>query len=154
MGSTPTIFLARSFITMDDATPRATAVAAQDGEIVAIGELDDVVATVGDDHEVDETFADNTVITGADQHLHPFGGEHPDDRDHCTEDWVMPDRGTLPQPPRVSLMNGWHLLTNVSMMASGCSLGVTTRCGTVNSAVSDLMAWLSTAPVRFATVGT
>ncbi|MEC8729764.1 MAG: amidohydrolase, partial [Actinomycetota bacterium] len=73
MGSTPTIFLARSFITMDDAIPRATAVAVQDGEIVAVGELDDVVATVGDDHEVDETFADNTVITGfIDQHLHPF----------------------------------------------------------------------------------
>ena len=47
-GFDATIFLARSFITMDDATPRATCAAAQVGEIVA-GELDDVVATVGDD---------------------------------------------------------------------------------------------------------
>ena len=94
MGSTPTIFLARSFITMDDATPRATAVAAQDGEIVAVGELDDVVATVGDDHEVDETFADNTVITGfIDQHLHPFlAASTLTTEIIAPEDWVMPDR--------------------------------------------------------------
>ena len=37
---------------MDDATLRATAVAVQDGDIIAVGELDDVVAIVGDDHEV------------------------------------------------------------------------------------------------------
>ena len=62
---------------MDEATLR-TAVAVQDGDIIAVGELDDVVAIVGDDHEIDETFLDNTVITGfIDQHLHLFGGEHP-----------------------------------------------------------------------------
>ena len=48
---------------MDEATPRATAVAVQDGDIIAVGELDDVVTIVGDDHEIDETFLDNTVIT-------------------------------------------------------------------------------------------
>lgn len=41
MGSTPTIFFARSFITMDDATPSATAVAVQDGDIIAVGGRDD-----------------------------------------------------------------------------------------------------------------
>ena len=84
---------------MDEATPRATAVAVQDGDIIAVGELDDVVTIVGDDHEIDETFLDNTVITGfIDQHLHPFGGEHPDDRDHCTGRWVM-RRGTCRSHP-------------------------------------------------------
>jgi len=94
MGSSPTIFLARSFITMDDATPRATAVAVQDGDIIAVGELDDVVAIIGDDHEIDETFLDNTVITGfIDQHLHPFlAASTLTTEIIAPEDWVMPDR--------------------------------------------------------------
>ena len=45
-------------------------------------------------------------------------------------------------------------VTIASMMASGCFLGDTTRCGTVNSAVSDLTAWLATALRSLATVGT
>ena len=72
MGSSPTIF---SLVHSSRWTrpQRATAVAVQDGDIIAVGELDDVVAIVGDDHELDETFLDNTVITGfIDQHLHPF----------------------------------------------------------------------------------
>ena len=94
MGSTSTIFVARSFITMDDSRPRATAVAVEDGVIVAVGEIDEVVDAVGPDHVVDDTLADHTVITGfIDQHLHPFlAASTLTTEIIAPEDWVLPER--------------------------------------------------------------
>lgn len=94
MGSTPTIFVARSFITMDDEHPRVSAVAVQDGVIVAVGEVDEVMDAVGLEHTVDETFAEHTVITGfIDQHLHPFlAASTLTTEIIAPEDWVLPER--------------------------------------------------------------
>lgn len=70
-----TVFTARRFITMDDSRPEAQAVAVEDGKLVAVGSLNEVVAAIGDNYVFDETFADRIVITGLiDQHLHPMLG--------------------------------------------------------------------------------
>jgi len=79
---------------MDDSVPRASAVAVEDGVIVAIGELDDVVDAVGPNHTIDENFAEHTVITGfIDQHLHPFlAASTLTTEIIAPEDWVLPER--------------------------------------------------------------
>jgi len=94
MGSIPKIFLARSFITMDDTAPRVSAVAVNDGVIVAVGELEAVSAAVGPSYQIDDTFAKHTVMTGfIDQHLHPFlAASTLTTEIIAPEDWVMPDR--------------------------------------------------------------
>ena len=94
MGSIPKIFLARSFITMDDTAPRVSAVAVNDGVITAVGELEEVATAVGPDYQIDDTFAKHTVMTGfIDQHLHPFlAASTLTTEIIAPEDWVMPDR--------------------------------------------------------------
>ena len=93
-GDLTTIYTARSFITMDVDRPRAQAVAVRDGRVVAVGDLNDVVATVGPDHKVDATFADHVVTAGfIDQHLHPFlGASTLTTEVIAPEDWVLPER--------------------------------------------------------------
>ncbi len=72
----------------------AEAVAVEDDRIVAVGSLDDVLATVGDrPHEIDDTFADAVLLPGLiDQHLHPIlGATTLATEVIATEDWVLPD---------------------------------------------------------------
>ena len=60
--STTTIYLAGAIITMDEALPRAQAVAVRDGRIAAVGSLTDVTARVGPDHVVDNQFSRRIMI--------------------------------------------------------------------------------------------
>ncbi|MBX7104616.1 MAG: amidohydrolase family protein [Gemmataceae bacterium] len=69
---TTTIYVAREFLTMDPAKPKAQAVAVRDGRFVALGTLADVQAAVGRGARVDTTFADKVVSAGfVEQHVHP-----------------------------------------------------------------------------------
>jgi hypothetical protein len=68
----PTIYVAKEFLTMDATKPRAGAVAVQDGKFVALGSLDDVRRAVGADAAVDRTFDGKVVTAGfVEQHVHP-----------------------------------------------------------------------------------
>lgn len=69
----PTIYTAATIITMDPKRPRATAVAVDDGIIVAVGDLDEVRAQTNASAPVfDDRFADKTLIAGfIEPHLHP-----------------------------------------------------------------------------------
>jgi predicted amidohydrolase YtcJ len=89
-----TVFIARTIITMDPDRPRATAVAVRDGRIVAVGEVDEVVADLGDDWVLDDTLADRVLVAGfIDQHLHPFlGASTLTTEVIAPEDWVLPER--------------------------------------------------------------
>ncbi len=88
------VWIARTFITMDDAIPRATAVAVCDGRIVAVGEETDVVTAVGPDHVIDRTLSDKVVIAGlVDQHLHPMlAATTLTTEVIAPEPWVLPRR--------------------------------------------------------------
>ncbi|MEY2967334.1 MAG: hypothetical protein RLY50_1384 [Actinomycetota bacterium] len=87
------VWVARTFITMDDDVPRAGAVAVRDGRIVAVGSLDEVTNAVGD-HVVDTTLADRVVIAGLiDQHLHPMlAATTLTTEIIAPEPWVLPRR--------------------------------------------------------------
>lgn len=80
--------------TMHDDRPTATAVAVDDGRIVAVGPLDEVLAAVGGPVEIDDTFARCVLVPGLiDQHLHPLlGATTLATEVIATEDWVLPDR--------------------------------------------------------------
>ena len=66
------VYTARSIITMEDAQPRAAAVAVRDGRFVAVGSLDDVLQAAGPGAMVDTRYEDNVLMPGLiDQHLHP-----------------------------------------------------------------------------------
>ncbi len=80
---------------MDPLQPRAEAVAVADGRIVAVGSLDDVIASLGDTVQtVDDTFANDVVVPGLiDQHLHPLlGASTLTTEVIAPEAWVMPRR--------------------------------------------------------------
>ena len=79
---------------MDPDRPRATAVAVRDGRIVAVGEVDEVVADLGADWVLDDTLADRVLVAGfIDQHLHPFlGASTLTTEVIAPEDWVLPER--------------------------------------------------------------
>lgn len=67
-----TVYVAKSFLTMDARLSRAEAVAVRDGRFVAVGKLADVQAAAGKDAKIDRTFADEVVIAGfVEQHVHP-----------------------------------------------------------------------------------
>jgi len=90
-----TVFSAASVVTVDDEMSTAQAVAVQDGLIVAVGSLHDVIADLGDRvHTVDNTFAESVMLPGLiDQHLHPIlGATTLATEVIATEDWVLPDR--------------------------------------------------------------
>lgn len=88
------VYPAKTVITMDDTMPRAQAVAVRDGRIVAVGPIDDVVATVGPDHVIDDRFAGRVVMPGfIDQHLHPvLAATTLTTEVIAPERWVMPHR--------------------------------------------------------------
>ena len=69
-----TIFVAKEFITMDPKKPRAEAVAAVGGKIVAVGDRADLEKLARtQDYRINETFKDKVVTAGfIDQHVHPF----------------------------------------------------------------------------------
>lgn len=74
---------------------RAEAIAVADGRIVAVGPLDDVVASLGETpHTIDRTFVDSVVVPGLiDQHLHPLlGASTLTTEVIAPEAWVMPRR--------------------------------------------------------------
>jgi hypothetical protein len=59
-----------SVITMDESRPTATAVAVKDGNVLAVGDLDDIVEGFSG-AEVDETFGRMTILPGLiDPHVH------------------------------------------------------------------------------------
>ncbi len=91
---TTTVYPARTVITMEDAAPRAEAVAVRDGRIVAVGPLADVIARVGPDHLIDSQFQDKVVLPGLiDQHLHPvLAATTLTTEVIAPERWVMPTR--------------------------------------------------------------
>lgn len=67
-----TVFVAKSFLTMDAKLSRAEAVAVREGRFVAVGNLAGVQAAAGKDAKIDRTFADKVVIAGfVEQHVHP-----------------------------------------------------------------------------------
>lgn len=76
MSGQTVIYVARRFLTMDESTPEATAVAVRGGRVVAVGSLESVADAVGDPSAtVDRTLSGYVVIAGLiDQHLHPFLG--------------------------------------------------------------------------------
>lgn len=68
----PRIYTAATVITMDPDHPRATAVAVDDGKILAVGTLDEVQRQTGGSLTVDERFAGKALVPGfIDPHLHP-----------------------------------------------------------------------------------
>jgi len=85
-----TVFAARRVITMDPATPEATAVAVAGGRITAVGALEDL-RELG---PVDRSLADAVLCTGLiDQHLHPvLGASTLMSEVIAIEDWVLPGK--------------------------------------------------------------
>jgi predicted amidohydrolase YtcJ len=67
------VWTARKIITMEPEPPTATAVAVEDGRIVAVGSLGEVRAALGDRaFEVDDRLAEKVLLPGfIDPHLHP-----------------------------------------------------------------------------------
>lgn len=68
-----TIFEAKKIITLDPMQPEATAVAVQDGHILAVGNLEEVQSWVHDSPvEVDRRFAQQILLPGfIEAHMHP-----------------------------------------------------------------------------------
>ncbi len=88
-----TVYPARTVITMDEALPRAEAVAVQGGRIVGVGSRADVLARVGPDHVVDERFSDRVIMAGfIDQHLHPVLAATT-----LTTEVIAPERWVMPR---------------------------------------------------------
>ncbi|MES2468235.1 MAG: amidohydrolase [Verrucomicrobiota bacterium] len=69
-----TIYHGGPIITIDDADPRAEAVAVKDGKVIAVGKKDDVLKTKGDATKLVD-LAGKTMLPGfVDAHGHVFGG--------------------------------------------------------------------------------
>ena len=66
------VFLAQKFVTLDEAIPAATAVAARGGRIVAVGEKDEVLAA-HPDATVTDLGAVTCVPGFVESHMHPVG---------------------------------------------------------------------------------
>ena len=68
-----TVYVAKNIITMDDATPNATAVAVANGKIVSVGSLASLKPwTSKYKTRIDKTFADKVIMPGfIDPHVHP-----------------------------------------------------------------------------------
>lgn len=66
------IYTAKKIITMEDGKPEATAIAVSEGQIVAVGSLDEVKNAVkGRNYSVDTRFSDKVITPGLiDPHLH------------------------------------------------------------------------------------
>ncbi len=92
--SQTTVYPAKTVITMDDALPRAEAVAVRDRRIIAVGSMADVVARVGPAHVLDDRFEGRVIMPGfIDQHLHPvLAATTLTTEVIAPERWVMPHR--------------------------------------------------------------
>ncbi len=67
-----TIYVARTFLTMDPKKPRAEAIAVRDGKFIAVGTRVDCEAAAGKGAKVDSTLKDKVLIAGfVEQHVHP-----------------------------------------------------------------------------------
>jgi predicted amidohydrolase YtcJ len=98
LNAAATLFRARRIITMNEAQPRADAVAVRDGRIVAVGSFEEVhAAWAGQEYVIDDRFLDSVIIAGLiDQHLHPVLGASTLTTDVIApEDWVLPHRTHL-----------------------------------------------------------
>jgi predicted amidohydrolase YtcJ len=74
VGNADTIYHGGPIITIDDANPRAEAVAIKDGKIIAAGKKDEVLKTKGDVTKLVD-LAGKTMLPGfVDAHGHVFGG--------------------------------------------------------------------------------
>jgi predicted amidohydrolase YtcJ len=73
-GKRAVVYTAMKIITMDESVPEATAVAVADGEIKAVGSLDQVRRTLGtQSYDVVDTFEGKVLVPGfIDNHLHPL----------------------------------------------------------------------------------
>ncbi|MGO9121801.1 MAG: amidohydrolase [Desulfomonilaceae bacterium] len=90
-----TVYTAKKILTMERNNPVATAVAVAGKRILAVGNLDEVRASLGDlKFTVNETFESKVVLPGLiDQHLHPILGALTLATEViATEDWVLPGR--------------------------------------------------------------
>ena len=90
----PIVYQAKRIITMDDDCPSAQALAIKDGRFLAVGTLEEVLTTVGPDHELSDVFADRVLLPGLiDQHLHPMlGATTLTTEVIAPEDWILPRR--------------------------------------------------------------
>jgi predicted amidohydrolase YtcJ len=88
------VYRAKRIITMNDRQPTADAVAVREGKFVAVGDLAEVLAIIGPDHEVLDDFADAVLLPGLiDQHLHPLlGATTLTTEVIAPEDWNLPRR--------------------------------------------------------------
>ena len=67
-----TIYVAKQILTMDDANPKAKAVAVRGGKFIAVGSLADVQKAAGENAKTNNDYADKTIIAGLiEQHVHP-----------------------------------------------------------------------------------
>ncbi len=68
-----TVYLAKSIITMDDANPRANAVAVSNGKIVSVGSLESLKPWISQyKTTIDKSFEDKILMPGfIDPHVHP-----------------------------------------------------------------------------------
>ena len=68
------VYTAKKIITMDEATPEATAVAVAGDKITAVGSLEQVKQQLGSQpYNVVDTFKDKVLLPGfIDNHLHPL----------------------------------------------------------------------------------
>jgi predicted amidohydrolase YtcJ len=88
------IFRAKSIITMNDNAPRATAVAVQQGRIVAVGSEEEVIHQLAGDYIFNNDYQDKVILPGLiDQHLHPMlGATTLTTEIIAPEEWHMPRR--------------------------------------------------------------
>jgi predicted amidohydrolase YtcJ len=70
------IYTAKSVVTMDEKLPLAKAVVVEDGRIIDVGSIDQVVKNLeGKTYTLSEEFSDKTIMPGfIEQHLHPLLG--------------------------------------------------------------------------------
>jgi predicted amidohydrolase YtcJ len=68
------IFIGGPVLTMNDAQPRAEAVAVRDGEIIAVGTVEEIMALKGEGTEVTELEGRALIPGFVDAHGHIFGG--------------------------------------------------------------------------------
>ncbi len=86
------IFTGGPVLTMDDAAPRAEAVAVKDGKIIAVGTVDEIMALKGDGTEVTD-LAGRALLPGFfDAHGHVFVGRNPG---ALTANILAPPDGTV-----------------------------------------------------------
>lgn len=86
------IYRAKSIITMDNEDSRATAVAVQNGRIVAVGDEKTVLHHVESGYVISDEYKDNIILPGLiDQHLHPMlGATTLTTEIIAPEDWRLP----------------------------------------------------------------